>query len=202
MIRLEARRASLGVVTIGARRPYMATTLNLSVLSLVSVAALAVSGCGPEPCEADLNERNESFDEGTDLGDFTDQETTRTFQLTLDTVGDTDVFFFNVRDEGADGNPEVDVWLEGHDGEQLEMVLEYQCTSDVMVDFECNAEEVSSERGRACRTAGTGELHLNLNYDCEGTVVDNTDSGFAVLTVTRNAPAQECVVYDLEVKTD
>ncbi|NUP13281.1 MAG: hypothetical protein HOW73_45155 [Polyangiaceae bacterium] len=167
----------------------------------IATASLA-TGCRRDPCAIDGYESNEDFDEATDLGDFTDQETTVNLPLTLDSRDDTDVFFFNVRDEGIDGNPEVEIWLEGQDNEQLEMTLEYQCTSDVMLEFNCNGEEVQSSRGRACRVAGPDELYIDLTYDCAGSALDDTDSGFAVLTITRTNPPADCAAYDLEIHTD
>lgn len=173
-----------------------------ATLIALTTACLA-TGCRRDPCQIDSFEDNQTFEEARDLGIFTDQETTLNLPLTLSSPDDVDVFFFNVRDEGIDGNPEVDIWLQGQDNEQLEMVLEYQCTSDVMTAFECNGEEVRGEHGgRGCRVAGPGELHINLNYDCEGSALDTTDSGFAVLTITRSTPPVDCAAYDLEIHTD
>ncbi|MBK6518738.1 MAG: hypothetical protein IPM79_36530 [Polyangiaceae bacterium] len=175
--------------------------LTRATTLLATLAALSLAtGCRRDPCQVDSFEANGTFEEGSDLGSFSDRETTLDLPLTLHTTDDVDVFFFNVRDEGIDGNPEIDIWVEGQDSEQLEMVLEYQCSDSEMSEFECNGERVPGEHGGlGCRVAGPGELHINVNYDCFG---DNNDSGFAVLTVTRNAPPVECAAYDLEIHTD
>lgn len=172
------------------------------MLFVLTGCALA-TGCERDPCATDTYESNETFEEGYDLGTLTDQESQLHLPLTLDTADDTDVFFFNVLDEGSDGNPEVDIWVEGQDNDVLELTLEYQCTTDQMVEFQCTGQEVPGlHGGRACRLIGGGSLHINLNYDCAGGIIDSVDSGFAIVTVSRTSPPVECAAYDLDIETD
>lgn len=177
--------------------------LRLLPCTVVLGATLVLGGCFRDPCEVDIFEDNESFDEGSDLGDLSDQGTRLQYDLTLDGPDDTDVFFFNVLDQGIDGNPMLDIWVDAQEDELISMELDYRCTSDGMENFDCTGEIIGGdEDGFVCLLKGTGSLHMQVSYDCSGDIFDDTDNGFAVLTVRRDAPAQACAAYDLEIRAD
>jgi len=177
--------------------------LGFVTLSLVSLAA----GCRRDPCAPDPFEGDQGDPLGSDLGNLTDSPSTNLkYEMTLNAPDDIDVFHFNVLDQGSDGNPELEIWVRGQDSDQFILTVDYKCTADKMVQFECNGETIESDvdgdTGKICRMASSGELYMDINYDCEGALVDNTDSGFAIVTISRDNPPEACAAYDLEINTD
>jgi len=165
---------------------------------LILVVAFA-GGCRRDPCEVDNIEQSGAID----LGQFSDAETRMELPLTLHNEQDVDVFEFDIIDQGSDGNPQLYLWATGHAGEQLTLSVEFQCSSDIMENFTCDGFEDPSRPGFCSRT-GSGEQHLHVTYDCVGGLIDDTDNGFAVVTVSREGASSGgiCAAYDLEIFTD
>lgn len=163
-----------------------------------------IAGCERDPCLPDDLESPD--DEPENLGTFSDAETRMNLPLTLHQPGDVDSFRFDILDEGSDGNPELSLWLSGQADEELTVTVSLSCSSDAMVEFKCdNFDEAFDAQGGSCSRTGRGEIHFDVNYDCEGGLFDSSDGAIATVSVQRGAgPSADaaCIAYDLELLTD
>jgi hypothetical protein len=181
----------------------MTHTLRL-YFGVFALAVLPGCGSGRDPCEPDLFEPNDSFELGADLGSFSDQDTETNLELTLDSPEDRDVFFFDVLDQGIDGNPDVELTLEPDEDDIVFATIELICAGQPMAEFDCiDGDEVEGTHGgQACLFGGEGRLHFSATYDCGDDPFDDTDDSLAIVTIERVTPQLECLAYDLLIEVD
>lgn len=153
-------------------------------VALASVS-VGLSAC-VDPSTPDASEPNDTTTTATHLGTLSDVGSGAHRVLTLHDATDEDWFAFTVLDEGIDGNPEIEVWLETHDD-----------APPLSIDFTFTC--IDSEGGHAETVSGVSPV-LYFTTDCTGN--GDVDSGVIEVGVKHAPGATAAVAYELHVFVD
>jgi hypothetical protein len=178
------------------------------------LVALGSLGCDyvfpADPCADDNDERNDTRADATSLGTLTDDEEGLRIERSLPAAGDDDWFEVTIRDQGSDGNPEIDVELETDPwSANVGFEVYMRCVSGELVELDCSSGYQDDRLGEdACDVR---DDLVNIQYDCEGGPNDSTDDATLTVHIFNDASsdlrgdengAAECVGYALGIKVD
>lgn len=150
-------------------------------------------------CDADGAEPNETLGTPHAIGDFNDSPgVTMDLSFNISSATDTDWFSASVSDAGFDGNPIVEVSLDGiPSGSNYDLAAYYACDSHGDSST-CDSGATDNTIGHGCVSASGGSLGeaVVINTECDGT---STDDGTLFIHVSAPAWVNTCASYALHI---
>ncbi len=152
-------------------------------------------------CAADAAEPNNSTGTAHDIGDFNDSPgVTMDVSFNVSSATDTDWFRADVDDAGLDGNPIIEVTLDGIPaGSNYDLAAFYACTGGAGDTSSCDTGSSDNTIGHGCASASGGSLGeaVTINTDCDHIGTD--DDGTLFIRVTPAAWMNTCANYTLHI---